>query len=30
MIDLLCEDLNVVRRDQLFENALALAGHFSQ
>ncbi len=28
--DLLCEDLNVVRRDQLFEDALALAGHFSQ
>jgi glucose-6-phosphate dehydrogenase assembly protein OpcA len=29
-IDLLCEDLNMVRRDQLFEDALALAGHFSQ
>ena len=27
--ELLCEDLNIVRRDQLFEAALALAGHFS-
>jgi glucose-6-phosphate dehydrogenase assembly protein OpcA len=27
--ELLCEDLNVVRRDQLFEAALALAGRFS-
>lgn len=28
--DLLIEDLNVVRRDKIFEEALALAGHFSQ